>query len=170
LGHTKRVTQALIRVPLLWKLPKGEHARRVARDASLVDLAPTLTQLAGLSFPRASKVVGRSMLPDEAVDPAHVVFSETQRMRNLIAVVAAPWKLVHSRTRSTSRLFDLRSDPEELENVAATNPLVTERLEAIIETHRAGQRAVVAELGVVYEQVELGDTTIEALEALGYVE
>jgi len=170
LGHTKRVTQAMIRVPLLWKLPKSEHARRIARDASLVDLAPTLTALAGLGFPRASKMLGRRMLPEEAVDPARGVFSETQRMKDLIAVVTAPFKLVHSRTRRTSRLYDLHSDPEELVNVAAANPGIALRLEAVLETHRARQRAVVSELGIAYEHVELGNATIEALEALGYVE
>jgi arylsulfatase A-like enzyme len=61
-GHGVNV-QAVLRVPLLIRLPDAEHAgTRIAARVQLLDLYPTLVELAGLSAP-ARALHGRSLVP-----------------------------------------------------------------------------------------------------------
>jgi hypothetical protein len=60
--HGVFLYDATIHVPLLVRLPQGaEHGRRVPARASLVDLAPTLLEGAGVAVPEAMQ--GHSLLP-----------------------------------------------------------------------------------------------------------
>jgi choline-sulfatase len=101
-----------VRVPLVVRLPGGERAgTRVARPVSLLDLAPTLLDLAGVAAAERLPLDGTSLLGDDET----TVFSEYH-----VEKVRAPcfmarsgrWKLIeiHGHDR---RLFDLESDPGE---------------------------------------------------------
>jgi arylsulfatase A-like enzyme len=81
-SHGDLVNEASIRVPMIIRPPGGAVRRSVATPASLVDLAPTLLELAGASIP--SKVQGTSlarlMTPSEAGESAarpHPIFGES---------------------------------------------------------------------------------------------
>jgi choline-sulfatase len=104
-----------VRVPLVVRLPSGERAgTRVPRPVSLLDLAPTLLDLAQVPEPARLPLDGTSLLGEEE----RTVFSEYH-----VEKVRAPcfmarrgrWKLieVHGHDR---RLFDLASDPGEWED------------------------------------------------------
>ncbi|MEW6074008.1 MAG: sulfatase [Planctomycetota bacterium] len=61
-GHG-RLWEDIVHVPLLIKMPRGEHGgRRVTPSVELVDLYPTLVELAGVPAPR-EHLHGRSLLP-----------------------------------------------------------------------------------------------------------
>ena len=103
------------RVPLLVELP-DRRARAVAEPVSLLDLLPTLLDLAGFPEEERLPVDGRSLLGE----PAPFVLSEYH-----VEKVRAPcfmarkgrWKyvLVHGHGE---QLFDLEADPGEWESLA----------------------------------------------------
>jgi arylsulfatase A-like enzyme len=84
-----------LRVPLVLRLPGGRAAgARVADTVQLVDLYPTLAELAGLS-PRSHALHGRSLMPlveGKQLSPVPVL-SQTG-IGNADSIVSAGWKLI----------------------------------------------------------------------------
>lgn len=126
-GHGQDVFEELTHVPLVIRWPKRDEfekfVTRVERPVSLIDLFPTLTDLAGLARPRRP-FGGRSLLPlieNRDNQPAAVI-SETMwpavrvsyRVENLKArIVFDPQQI---RTHGgRMRLYDLTSDPAEVQ-------------------------------------------------------
>ena len=135
-------------------------ARRVRQPVSLVDLAPTLADVAapGLSSELATAVDGRSLVPlleGGAEDDSAVVFGEylaESVLAPMVMIRRGRWKFIHTPT-DQDQLFDLESDPLELENLAEASAYedvarefrgdVAERwdLEALERDVRASQQA-----------------------------
>jgi choline-sulfatase len=113
-------------IPLVVHAPSRYRPRRVREPVSLVDLHPTLADLArpGLSgeLPRAAD--GRSLLPllegsDE--DPDATVLGEylAEGVEGpMVMIRRGRWKYIHTAT-DPDQLFDLDSDELELRNLAA---------------------------------------------------
>lgn len=111
-------------VPLVLRLPGRAHAgTRVSWPVELLDLPPTILDLAGLpgalatpEDPRAAAVQGRSLLPDCAGTPPPAperwAFSENNRY---VAMQDERCKIVWNRfdPGAVPRVFDLQSDPRE---------------------------------------------------------
>lgn len=106
-------------------LPRG-----TVRDdlASLVDLSPTLLDLAGVDERRATD--GVSLFADTP-DPRRCVFAEyhesLQPTRSFMARTG-PWKLVHYAGHAPP-LFHLDDDPDEIEDLATRRPDVVAELD-----------------------------------------
>ena len=133
--------------------------RRVRGLARLVDVTPTVLDLAGLPVP--SGLDGVSLLPmvaheaaaansSPAADPADalagpVSYAETYYPRfhynwsELIAVETARWKYVRA---PRPELYDLRKDPKELHDVTAEHPEVAATLARHLDSmdSRQGQQ------------------------------
>lgn len=108
-----------VHVPLLLKLPLGRRAgETVAEPAALVDLLPTVAELAG--FPPPAGVDGRSLLSLGPADGARKVFSETFYPRlhlgwsDLRSLAGAGFHFVDG---PAPELFDLKADPGERVNL-----------------------------------------------------
>jgi len=113
------------RVPLFIRAP-GLASRRVQEPVSLIDLLPTALGLLGV--PRPAGVQGRDVRPlliGEASEKSSPVFSET---KDLEMVVDGSLKLIRDRQGGLQRLFDLRSDPAEMQNLADARPDDARRL------------------------------------------
>ncbi|RYB06376.1 choline-sulfatase [Lichenibacterium ramalinae] len=111
------------RVPLVVSVPGRFPAGRSAAAVSLVDVLPTLVELAGGDVARlASPVDGRSLLPHLAGQGGHdEVLGEylaEGAVAPLVMVRRDRWKFVHS-PADPDQLYDLDADPEELTNLAA---------------------------------------------------
>jgi choline-sulfatase len=111
-------------VPLLVSAPGRFAARRVRAPVSLVDLAPTLLDLArpGLSEEIGASVEGSSLLPllDGADEPDRTVVGEYLAetvLAPMVMVRRGHWKLIHTPS-DPDQLFDVESDPLELVNLA----------------------------------------------------
>jgi choline-sulfatase len=120
-------------VPLIVRAP-GRFARRVVREpVSLVDVLPTLADLArpGLSGGLARPVDGRSLVPlleGAPEDPRATVVGEY-----VAECVPAPMVMIRRGSRKfvhvrgdPDQLFDLESDPLELVNLAEDDAFATE--------------------------------------------
>jgi len=114
LAHSDLVYQSTLHVPLLVKAP-GLRAHRVPDPVSLVDVAPTLLELAGLTPP---PMTGRSLvallrgkrMPPRAVYFESLADSLLYGWSPLEGVRRGSWKYIRS---STPELYDLASDPGE---------------------------------------------------------
>ena len=131
-GHT--LYDELIRVPLLLRLPPARRLGGLAIDAQVrtIDIMPTLFELSGLESP--ASFAGDSMLPLLAGSPGapRPAFSQsTLYGANKLSWRADPYQLIYDLAPNTEQpieLYDFRSDPRTLEDLAATKPEVAKRL------------------------------------------
>ena len=120
-----------VKVPLMLCLPSGE-SHRVAQNVSLIDVLPTLLEIAGLEVP--SELPGDSLL-EMAQDPAdettRTVFSEYHHMGMLNAgfmLKHEDYKLCHY-VGSEPQLFNVATDPLEDNDLALQPEYAAKRRE-----------------------------------------
>jgi len=165
-GHT--LYDELVRVPLIVRLPGLVSPGTVIESsAGLVDVAPTVCELAGIASPPA--FAGHSLAP--------ALRGEAQPSRPLLAHgnfwgepltswTSGRWKLIVTPSASDERveLYDLVADPLERNDLASSDP---ERVQAL----RAELAAVTAHLAARAggEAVQLDEAMRRRLQALGYL-
>ncbi len=164
--HSMFVYEAALRVPLvLWRPGRLPAARVVGEPVRLVDLAPTLLELAGA--PALEGVDGRSLVPlieGRPSGPPPALYAETylpkyyMNWAPLRALREARYKLIDA---PRPELYDLREDPGEQHNLYAEQPGRVAVLRRELERWAGGGGAL--SLG------ELDREATEKLAALGYL-
>jgi arylsulfatase A-like enzyme/uncharacterized membrane protein (DUF485 family) len=169
-GHGHSLHGELLEVPLIFVGPGIPQGLVVPRTIELIDLAPTLLEMAGVPIPAGMS--GRSLLrlqtkegqaePQEAF--SELAYGKTYWAR---ALQQGHYKLIVSRLgeRRHVALFNLAADPEELHNLVEDRPelaaMMLARIDELVAAAAAGKPA---------EQViQLDATTEERLRALGYL-
>jgi choline-sulfatase len=116
--------EGALRVPLLVHAPGRFRPGRVASSVSLVDLLPTLNDIAGLpplAAAVASTVTGRSLLPHlqgrGGHDEAYAEYLGEGAIAPMVMIRRGPYKYIHS-PADPDLLFNLAQDPDELRNLA----------------------------------------------------
>jgi choline-sulfatase len=112
------------RVPLIVSAPQQLRPRRVAAAVSLVDLLPTLVEIAGdgaAAAPYAAPLDGRSLLPHLSGTGGHdeVIgeYCAEGAIAPMVMIRRGSDKFVHTPT-DPDQLYDLAADPEERTNLA----------------------------------------------------
>ncbi len=110
------------RIPLIVHAPRRFAARRVAHCASLVDILPTLCELAGANAETlAAPLDGHSLVPQLAgkAGPDEVIgeYLAEGAIAPLVMIRRGRYKFVHSPV-DPDQLYDLHEDPDELQNLA----------------------------------------------------
>jgi choline-sulfatase len=128
------------RIPLIVHAPARFAAHRVPGSASLVDILPTLSELAGRPDGRyATPIDGSSLVPQLAGAPGRdEVIGEylaEGAIAPLIMIKRGRHKFVHS-PADPDQLYDLLDDPEELRNLAAVDAHAGRLREFRAETQR----------------------------------
>jgi arylsulfatase A-like enzyme len=172
LEHAVHLYDEQVRVPLVlhWPdhLPGG---RRVRTPVGLLDVAPTLAELAGL--PPFAAADGRSLAaaargegepaPRPLFGDRHLVAEDVGWDRGVKSSVRTEgWKLIRSST-GRAELYDLAADPGELDDAAERAPETAAALGSLLDRHAAA-------LPGAAPGAPLSDETKEALRALGYAE
>jgi len=180
LEHKKVLHSELYRtvthVPLLIRLPGGEGGgRRVSKPVGLIDLLPTLLELAGIESP--VPMSGSSLVPliegrgDQGEGASRYVFSDFPDFGDLVSVLDDRYHLVGNLTDDRWELFDYRSDVLEQKDLSEERPDLVDSLRTVIFRWREEiQDRVEAENQSDDERVELDEATREELKALGYIE
>jgi arylsulfatase A-like enzyme len=160
--HGKSLDRQEIHVPLLIHAP-DDRAAVVEQPVSLIDVAPTLLDLAGVAVP--STFGGRSLAPAldgdalESVPVVSEIFQTTELPpRDRLAVIAAGEKILLTPGGEVSRI-DLRRDPIEAKPMPAQREDLWRAL---------GPLAGAIDLGAAPKAPELDEETREQLRALGY--
>jgi phosphoglycerol transferase MdoB-like AlkP superfamily enzyme len=116
-GHTLALYEENVRVPLLFAAPGlWDTQVRLSRAAGLVDVAPTVLDLLGVSVPQQWQ--GRSLL-----DPANrLALFCTDYSLGLLGLRDGRWKCIHEIESGRSSLYDLDADPGEQADLADVCP------------------------------------------------
>jgi choline-sulfatase len=112
------------RIPLIVHAPQRYRAARVAPSASLVDVLPTLCDLAGVA-PQgyATALDGKSLVPQltggaaAADDTVIGEYLAEGAIAPLVMIKRGRYKFVHSPV-DPDQLYDLAADPDEIHNLA----------------------------------------------------
>jgi choline-sulfatase len=109
------------RVPLIVHAPGRFPAHRVSASVSLVDLLPTLVELAGITPLQGEALAGQSLLPHLHNQPGHdqaiAEYLAEGALAPLVMIRRGDYKFVHSPT-DPDQLYDLAHDPDERVNLA----------------------------------------------------
>ncbi len=138
-----------LRVPLIVRIP-GVPARTVTQRVGLIDLVPTLLDLAKVS--RRSpvrtdemKLQGRSLIPLAMGEPApdRPIFAEMPAARApktsaRVAFISGQWKIMHDADGDRWQLFNLARDPGEQDNLIGRVPKRAEQMKLDLQRFRAG--------------------------------
>lgn len=136
--HGLFVYEAVLRVPLIVSWPGVLAPGVVARPVRLVDLAPTLADLAGAGVIEGAE--GESLRPllsgKEAVDEPPPAYAETyfpqyfMQWAPLRAVEAGRWKYIDA---PEPELYDVQADRAEQRNLAGEEPARAASLKRALE-------------------------------------
>ena len=112
------------RIPLIIATPGMTGSRRIARNVSLIDLMPTMLDLAGCLSSLVEPIDGMSLEPlldDPAADWPDMVASEMffeGLAEPALMLRSGRYKYVRC-SRTAALLFDIEQDPHELRDLAA---------------------------------------------------
>jgi choline-sulfatase len=155
-----------IHVPLLVKLPQNQNAgKRIRARASLVDIAPTILEVAGVPIP--SPMQGQSLLriaKSNSDQPAYSVSDFPQRAFGWSALES--WragKYLYIRAPKPE-LYDLATDPGAAHNLATSSKGTLETMAGQLEAFDRRFSGTASLSGA-----ELSSSEMQKLASLGYV-
>jgi arylsulfatase A-like enzyme len=158
----------LLRVPFVVRLPRGERAgTAIDAPVSLVDVLPTVLELAGRKAPEG--LGGESLVPllRGGSIPARALFAETTFDRETSrAILRPPWKLVRNGADGSPALYDTSIDPGERTDLSVAEPERTKALEEELDAFAARTRPLHQPTPAPVPS----DGERARLEALGYIE
>jgi len=120
----KKLTEELVHVPLLLRVPSVPKSR-VQSPTSLLDLAPTLLDIAGVPSPaefrgrslwgqlRKGRLLERPVLSECVYDCTNPYYQKDRMGPRLLAIRLNQYKLVLDFAAGSDQLFDLSRDPGE---------------------------------------------------------
>lgn len=158
IGHNTQLYEESIRVPLMVRVP-GEAARRVDDVVELIDLAPTILELAGVPVP--GSVQGRSLFDAR---PDRVAFGRTVWKRARYSARSDRYKLIWDSRTGKTELYDLEKDPSEMNDIHTESSVVAGYLEQRVMSWLREQEILRGETG----SAVIDSEECERLRALGY--
>jgi len=172
LGHARSLHQELTRVPMLLAGPGLPSGTRVEAPVSLIDLVPTLLELAGA--PPLSGVNGvdlsRYWREPEAEPPKRPLYSAANhwignRGRHFKrAVRDGRYALHYDSDGAAYALFDVSTDPGEKQDLAASRPELLATLRQLLAPRIPRGQPATTPAPAVPEEL------VEELGELGYLE
>ncbi|TKX61664.1 sulfatase [Halorubrum sp. ASP1] len=163
-SHNPTMYDEVLHVPVVVAGPDVPADGHQDEQVELLDIAPTVTELAGVSTPDTYR--GRSLLDAAGSGEDVDVISETwSDDDHKLSIRTTDWKFIWDRATDEQELYDLRADPEETENLVEAEPERAEEFRDRIVKH-------IEELRVTNEtlpDVAMDSKTEERLKDLGYL-
>jgi arylsulfatase A len=134
-----------IRIPLIVRWPGHIPAGSVCNaSVHTADYFPTFLELAGLKPMPDAHLDGASMLPlwrGQETGERMLYWHFPHRNDPSSAVMEGSWKLIRHIESGRHELFNLKDDPEELNDCALDYPERTDRLKKMLEQHLRSSKA-----------------------------
>jgi len=179
-GHGHNLYDETLQVPLL-AYPSsafGRESDRVSEPVSLIDLLPTLREIAGA--PASAHEEGRSLLRalrGEARSPAdrRELFAHLERTqleyrkgeaRVVRAVISGSEKFILTTPGWREELYDVVDDPREANDLRPSHPARAEQLRRSFEAFEDN----CFRLSAASKEIQLDESQVEKLRSLGYVQ
>jgi arylsulfatase A-like enzyme len=157
------------RVPVFIRFAAGADVRSVPKVIEVVDLMPTILELTGQPIPAG--VQGSSVLPilEGAGRPPYVAFAESPQAGGQRMVAFGGMGMVSGIAGEAAEIYDLMSDPLQLENLAETE---TDKLEVMVRHLQAWEKMCsVSSLDPdLRTEEDLDEDTLKQLKSLGYIQ
>ena len=172
LSHGHALYEEQLNVVFLLRVPgEGFTPRVIDFPARTVDVMPTVLDLLGISAGDTPHQ-GRSLGPllageDLEIEPSfsHGLSSKAQQH----SVRTSRWRLIVDDESGAEELYDLETDPGELENLAESRPEKLAELRALLDGQRREDELLRDLLDVGLEGSALDEETLRELERLGYI-
>lgn len=163
----EKLYATVTRVPLVVRMPGGAEAGRISQVVEMIDLMPTLLEIAGASAPGV--IQGESLVPlvQGRGQPPYTAFSESPHFGGERAMAMGGYHMVLRDEGGDPEFFALGNDPLEQTDIAASEG---ERLEVMRRQIGAWREKVSAFSFAGGEEASVGDETLEQLKSLGYVQ
>jgi arylsulfatase A-like enzyme len=145
--------EGLLRVGLIAAGPGVAAGQTVREPVSTLDIAPTVLERAGVS----AALHGRSLNPllagkaetrDAALMEWDMAFLDREQELRLRTVRTARWALTLELTSGAGELYDLREDPEQMDDVFAGRPAVVQELAEILRQRPKDESALLPRVGL----------------------
>ncbi len=173
--HGHNLFQETIRIPLIVKLPGNSQKKVVERLVNLVDIMPTITELLNIIPPE--QTLGKSLLKREGAlfeikkavyseDAPEYTFSELDYMSTLKIIMTPEWKYIYDYNNKTGQLYNLKSDPSELNNLIDKETTKADQLKKQLFKWVSNSKRYYSKGHSLQPTPE----EIERLKALGYIE
>jgi arylsulfatase A-like enzyme len=182
LGHGQTLHNRVLHVPLGFRWPGRVQTGRYDGPVGLVDVMPTVVDLAELPSPgpRDGRSLAALLRGETKGVESRPAFAELQRDRGecqswigpgrcwlgRYAVQTDRYKYVSSEFPRWERLYDLVEDPDETRDIKAERPDELARHQALLADYRSRTGANAPAL----DDDDLDALTRDRLEALGYIE
>ncbi|RMF18850.1 MAG: hypothetical protein D6760_13580, partial [Deltaproteobacteria bacterium] len=175
-GHHRTLYDEVLRVPLIVFVPGIRPARSVIEtEASVTDIAPTITALVGAPPVRGAE--GRDLGPlafGGAPDYSRRTFAELYRTKSLnmqAAIRFGPQKVIQHLNRRVVEVYDTQRDPGEQQRLPPNHGFAPARL-AELRAWLDGRWRVfsgrIRQQGV--RRVEMDEDMKDRLRSLGYIQ
>ncbi|MBN2526694.1 MAG: sulfatase-like hydrolase/transferase [Deltaproteobacteria bacterium] len=128
-NHGGMVYDENILIPLFVYVPGLNREVVVDRQGSIVDFAPTLAALLGISPDDSWE--GQNLIADAFVAKPHLLFSRSAVVTN--GIVDGNLKYFYDGTTDVDHLFDLSTDPTEQHNIAGAHPREVARYRELVD-------------------------------------
>ena len=173
LGHTVSLYDELIQVPLIFSLPGTLKPAAITDPVHQIDIVPTLMALSqhqGEALPWDGVSLKPYLEDGRDRDSKRTLFSELNYREDLRknAIIEGDYKLVHNLAKNKKALFNLKSDPEEKQQLRDKLPEIVKTLSEKLESWERRQ-AGHEDPGAAPPQVKIDAEQLEQLKTLGYM-
>jgi arylsulfatase A-like enzyme len=165
LGHIHYLYDIYLHVPLIIRDPSRAQSGIVRTEyVTLLDVAPTLTAMAGIKpFPHSR---GRNLLRLKKSDDS-IIFEETYRpeaFKDRFGLLSPPWHLILTAQNNKYELYNLRQDPGEKANLFDGRNWPSDLLPL-----RQKLEDFARDILSRKQDIQVDDKTKEMLRTLGYI-
>ncbi|MBU0755757.1 MAG: sulfatase-like hydrolase/transferase, partial [Planctomycetes bacterium] len=169
--------QEQLRVPLIIRIPDGIRGLTVSEVVRNIDVLPTVLEVIGMKAPKPIEGFSLVGLMEGRKEKPRLAYAEALNTIDVHTPVKLPefqrddlfclndgtWKLIHHKHHpENSELYNLKTDPKEMSNLATQLPEEVTRLETILKKSGAMDVKII-EPGEPMDQEDL-----EKLRSLGY--
>ncbi|MEW6364033.1 MAG: sulfatase [Acidobacteriota bacterium] len=168
LGHNALLYSEFTHIPLIIKVPGARHST-IFQRAGLIDVAPTLADLAGIDFTGLS-FQGTSLVP-AILEGAHLKdrprYQRAAGPKPVYGLLDGRFHYITDSRTGRRELYDVEKDPEEHANMASRLPIKTSYMHQQLQGWIASMPG--KDAGATTQKVVATPEEIEALVGLGYV-